>query len=183
MRFLLKIKPFIFLLGFVGLLPILILIFKIWATFVTDIIKPYGISIFMIGFMSCYFLWIYLLGYGFNELDKKTGKNLKIIKLGLIIIITFFSMLFFQLTNFYIFINHSNQTLYYLNVLFSLIPMFFFIQITIKLTKYFRLYDGKDEPRIIDYIITMMLLCCFPFGLIIMHAHLRLFLKEKLIIK
>jgi hypothetical protein len=183
MKILLKIRPFVFLVGFAGLLPILIIIFKIWANFIPATLRPYGFSIFLVGFISYYFLWIYVIGYGFNELDKKTDNDLGINKFGILIIITFLSVLFINLMNFYLLIIQSNQTLIYLNIPFTLISMYCFIQIIIQLTKHFRLYDEKEEPRIIDYIVTMFLLSFFPFGLIIMHAHLRLFLKEKLLIK
>jgi hypothetical protein len=183
MKLLLKIRPVVFLIGLAGLLPVLILIFKIWASFIPVSLRPYGFLIFLVGFMSYYFLWIYLIGYGFNELDKKTDNKLGINKFGILIIITFLSVLFINLMNFYLLISQSNHTLIYLNIAFTLISMYCFLQIIIQLTKHFRLYDEKEEPRIIDYFVTMFLLSFFPFGLIIMHAHLRLFLKEKLLIK
>lgn len=79
MKYLLKIRPFLFLVGFAGLLPILILIFKIWTNFIPVTLRPYGFFIFFVGFVSYYFLWIYLIGYGLVHDKNYNDLNINII--------------------------------------------------------------------------------------------------------
>lgn len=182
MKVLIKLKPFFFLIGFVGILAISIFLWKIWINNVTGPIKPFGILIVLIGFVSYYFFWIYSIGYGFILLDKKNGivfNERKFLLLILSLIIIFVVRMFFD---YYFLMKNSSNIPLYLNVILTLIILYCILSVVIKLTRRFKYYDKKEEPKLFDYIVTFFLICFFPFGLLIMQSHLRLFLKENQLI-
>lgn len=148
----------------------------------TGPISFYGILIVLIGFVGYYFFWIYSIGYGFILLDKKNGINFKG-KIFLVLIISLIVLLTMRMFLDFIFlVRDSSHIPVYLNVIFTIIILYCLLNIVIKLTDRFKHYDKKGEPIFFDYVVTFFLLCFFPFGLLIMQSHLRLFLKENQII-
>ena len=176
-------KPYTFLLSFLVVFAISILLFKLWVDFSNEQFKSYGFIIILIGCLAFYFFWIYTLSYGFNMLEKKAWDNGKVNKIG-IVILTAFVVSVVGYALFFYFLFELNQELpEYINIPFSLIILYCFLHIVIYLTKNYSFYDKRKSPGIFDYFVTMFLLCFLPFGLLIMHSHLRLILKEKYIIE
>lgn len=182
MRKILAIKPIVLFLLFIVLLfvTIRVAIFIINIEFEKNIF--YVVHISVIIFIAYFFFWIYVLGCGFNELDKKTGNDLQIKKFKLFVVSAFFSITIILLINTDFIFNEQKKVPEYISNLLSLIFFYFYMLIIIKLTKNYKFYETKEIPRIFDYFATMFLLSLFPFGLLIMHSHLRLLLKDRNII-
>ena len=179
MRKLLKLRPIFIFLGFLGSLLVIILSIINAKNLDSETIMYYVIAVSVICLLAYYFFWIYIIGYGFKELDKKTGNDMQIKRLRTITISAFISIILSIAINIYFAFIEKRLPPEYMNTLLYLIFFFCYMYIVIKLTNNFKFYDKKETPRIFDYIVTMFLLNLFPFGLLIMHSHLRLLLKKR----
>ncbi|MFC2138308.1 hypothetical protein ACFLTE_09045 [Bacteroidota bacterium] len=139
--------------------------------------KMLSFFLVVVGFFGLFLFWIYLIGYGYNEIDKKFGTTQIIKKFGIVLIITFFVFNIGSFLDLYYLFYTGEQLPDYINIITGLIFLCCFLYIVVKLTDY-RLYDKKEDTRIIDHILTMIMICIFPFGLLLMHAHLRKILKD-----
>lgn len=74
--------------------------------------------------------------------------------------------------------NIENQSI--IGILFSVIMWFSLVHIIIKLTKCFKYHEKQSNPNLWDYFGTLFTLGFGPFGLLIMHSHLQLILKDQL---
>jgi len=178
MKKLLRIRPVFFLLGFLTLLFLIVLSIINSASSDSETIVYYFIAVSVIFFFAYCFFWIYIIGYGFKELDKKTGNDIQIKRFRTITILAFLSIILSISLDIYFVFIEKRLPPEYMNTLLNLIFLFYYMYIVIKLTNNFKFYDKKETPRIFDYIITMFLLNFFPFGLLIMNSKLRLLWKE-----
>jgi hypothetical protein len=174
---LVKIKPIIFLGLFIALIIVFFTSLSLLVNLTNERIGIGSLYLFLIVFLFLFFCWIYLLGCGFDLLNKNNNINSSLRKFRVNIILSYKTYLTSVIIEFYNAELDSNL-LEYLNVILNMAFLFFFFVIVKELTTNFRFYDKKSEPRIIDYFITFFLVCFFPFGLLILHSHLRLFLKE-----
>ena len=81
----------ILFLFYIGIGTLSVLLFKLWVYLVPVKLIPIGIIIILTAFIGGYFLWIYLLAYGFDKLDTLTQRNVGIRKLKIVLIISFTS--------------------------------------------------------------------------------------------
>ncbi len=179
MKKILSLRPIFIFLGFLGLLFIIIFLIIISPISDSETAVFYIVVISVIYFLAYYFFWIYIIGYGFKELDKKTGNDIQTRRFRTISISAFLSIILSIAINIYFAFIEKRLPPEYMNTLLYLIFSFCYMYIVIKLTNNFKFYDKKETPKIFDYIVTMFLLNLFPFGLLIMHSHLRLLLKER----
>ncbi len=68
------------------------------------------------------------------------------------------------------------------SILIAPILTYALFETAITLTKKFKYYDKNTQPNLWDYFVTIFMLSFYPFGLLMMHSHLRLILKVHYII-
>lgn len=165
-----------------GMIALSILIFILWARLVPDSLIPLGFLYVVLAFFGGYFLWIYILLVGFNQLDIKNNiendfkKSQVLIVSTVVIYLTLIVLLF-------LYMDKENADLFFiLCMVMSTILTFLFFEIVTVLTKKFKFYDKRAKPNLWDYFNTMFSLSFFPFGFLMLHSHLRLILKDQRIL-
>ncbi len=182
MNKLLQIKPAKYLLIHFAIMILSVLSFVAWVKLVPERLASFGFIFILIGFVGGYLFWIYLIFTGFRKIDLKTGrennlKKMRILLLTILIVYLVFVEIF--LFNFY---NEKNTIQILISILLAPIMTYSFFEIVITLTKKFKYYDKKSQPNLWDYFVTVFTLSFYPFGLLMMHSHLRLILKKQKII-
>ena len=183
MNKLLQIKPAIYLLIHISGIILSILISIIWSKIVPESIEVLGVTFTIIGTIGGYLFWIFLILAGFQNIDLKNGLdgNLKksIVLLSSILIINVMLVIIFLLES-----SDEKESISNLIVILSSgFLTYAFFEITIILTKKVRFYDGKTQPGIWNYFVTLLTLSIYPFGLLMLHSHLSLILKNQKIIE
>ena len=174
-----ELNSFLFLLLFIGVFATSILLFKVWTIVVPKEYIVFGISIVLIGFLSSYFFWLYIIGYGLNKQFQKYGNNKRFNNYKIVLIVVCITMLISYTGSIYYFIEFGKQPPEYLSIPFAFISLYCIIYIVGHLTNDFKLLDKGTRPLFIDYLVTMILISFFPFGLMILHSHMRLLKREK----
>jgi hypothetical protein len=157
-----------------------ILMFILWARLVPDSLILFGFLFVVLASLGGYFLWIYILLVGFNKLDIKNNYKNDFKKSQALLIATL--LIFFTLIVFiFLYLDKEKSGLFFiLSILMSTTLPFLFFETVSVLTKKFKFYDKKTRPNLWDYFITMFSLSFFPFGILMLHSHLRLILKDQL---
>lgn len=159
-----------------------VLIFILWARLVSDSLIPFGFFFVFLASVGGYFLWIYILLVGFKQLDIKNNNENDFKKAKVFIVVSLLISLTLIVFLFLYRDKENSGILFIINILMSTTLIFLFFETVTILTKKFKLYDKKTKPNLWDYFITMFLLSFFPFGILMLHSHLRLILKEQRII-
>lgn len=178
MNKLLQIKPSSYLLMYLATIALSILIFIIWARLVPEPLIQFGLLLIVLAFLGGYILWIYLLLLGFNQLDVKYKNKNDLKKSQILIVAALLISLTFCV---FLFLYHDKENdgiFFTTSILISTTLTFLFFEIVTILSKKFKYYDKKSKPNLWDYFITMCALCFFPFGILMLHSHLRLILKD-----
>ena len=158
-------------------------IFISWIELVPDSIIPIGFAFVILGIIGGYQFWIYLLFKGFDTIDSQNDikSNLRKSKLHLIAILVAYVLVVLILNLDY------DKVDYFLpmsiNFLLGITLMFSFFYVARELTKKFKFYENKPEPNLWDYFVTLFTLTFYPFGIIMMHSHLQLILKDHNIVE
>jgi hypothetical protein len=163
-----------------GMIALSILMFILWARLVPDSLILFGFLFVVLASLGGYFLWIYILLVGFNKLDIKNNYKNDFKKSQALLIATL--LIFFTLIVFiFLYLDKEKSGLFFiLSILMSTTLPFLFFETVSVLTKKFKFYDKKTRPNLWDYFITMFSLSFFPFGILMLHSHLRLILKDQL---
>lgn len=180
---LLQIKPGKLLLMYFGIIFISILLFIAWETIVPEKLISFGFTLIVLGCIGGYLFWIYLILYGFKTIDNKNGidNNLKTSIITLVtILLSFIAFIVIFIIDF----GEKNKDFTTLiSMIISPILMIGFIHIIIKLTKSFKFYDKNSRPNMWDYFGIIFTLGFGPFGLLMMHSHLRMIMKDQYILR
>lgn len=177
MKKLTELNSFLFLLLFIGVVAASILLFKVWTLVVPKEFILFGISIVLIGFLGSYFFWLYLIGYGLNKQFQKYGSNKGFNNYKIVLIIACITILISYIGSVFYLVEFEKQPPEYLTIPLAFISLYCIINIVGHLTNDFKLLDKGTQPAFWDYFVTMLLICFFPFGLMILHSHMKL-LKE-----
>ncbi len=178
MKRLITSNPFLILLLEIVLVAVAVLLFVGCISVFQIENTKYCLIIIVALFLAGYFFWINLIAMGFHILATNSKKDSKFKKFQLALITQYtIVILSFSLT-IYFETNTFDQILVVVSILFSLLSFFCLGYIIVHLTNNFKFFDKKGEPRFWDYFVSMFLLSFFPFGLMIMHDHLRLIMKE-----
>ena len=183
MKKILQIKPGKLLLLYFAISFISILLFVAWGLLVPDKLISIGFTFIILGSVGGYLFWLYLILYGFKTIDNENGieNNLKT---SIIALVTILLSLITFIAIFVIDLGDKNKDITTLiSFIISPIITFAFIHIIIKLTKSFKFYDKNSQPNIWDYFGTLFTLGFGPLGLLMMHSHLRLILKDQYMLK
>jgi len=176
---LLQIKPSRYLLMYFGMIALSILIFILWARLVPDSVIPFGFLFVVLASLGGYFLWIYILLVGFNQLDIKNNKENDFKKSQALIVSTLLISLTL-IVFLFLYLDKENAGIFFIiSILMSTTLTFLFFETARVLTKKFKFYDKRTKPNLWDYFITMFSLSFFPFGILMLHSHLRLILKDQ----
>jgi hypothetical protein len=183
MNKLLYIRPIKFFLIHIAAIALSISIFIAWGQLVPDTLISFGFVFVIIGIIGGFQFWIYLLFKGFNIVDSKNGleSNLKKSKIHLIAILA--GYIIFVLVFMLDFAQEDFVVPMLISIFIGAILTLSFFHIVIQLTKKFKFYDNKPQPNLWDYFITLFTLTFYPFGIVMLHSHLQLILKEQKIIK
>ena len=179
MNKLLLIKPGKLLLIYFALIIISLLLFIAWGTIVPENLISYGFNLVALAFIGGYQFWLYIILYGFKTIDKKNGitNNLRITTISLItILISIVAMMAISIVDLG---ERFKDIPNLIGILISPILTLAFFQVIIKLTKGFKFYDKNTKPNLWDYFGTFFTLGFGPFGLLMMHSHLRLIMKDQ----
>ena len=180
MRNLTKMNSFLVLLLFTVVIILSFFLFKVWILILPENYKAIGLTIIFSGILGSYFLWLYIIGLGLNNMfkDQINEKEFKIFK---VVIITAFVTTFLSVCSIFIFqIAFELKLQAIVNIPLGIIFMYCFIRIVGHLTIDFKYLDKGMEPKSWDFLITMFLICFIPFGLMIMHSHMRLIQKDRI---
>lgn len=179
MNKLLYIKPIKIFLMHIAAIAISIGIFISWTELVPDSIKPIGFTFVILGIIGGYQFWIYLLFKGFDTIDSQNGikSNLRKSKLHLQAILVAYVLVVLILNLDYDKVDYFLPQL--INFLLGITLMFSFFYVARELTKKFKFYENKPDPNLWDYFVTLFTLTFYPFGIIMMHSHLQLILKDQ----
>ncbi len=183
MNKLLHIKPAKFFLIHIAVIALSISVFIVWGQLVPESLISFGFGFVIIGIIGGYLFWIFLLLKGFDIIDSKNGlrSNLKKSKLHLIAILA--AYLVFVLVFMMDFAQEDYVIPMIISIFIGAILTFSFFYVVIQVTKKFKFYDNKPEPNLWDYFVTVFTLSFYPFGLLMMHSHLRLILRDQKIIE
>ncbi|MCK9400102.1 MAG: hypothetical protein M0Q51_08945 [Bacteroidales bacterium] len=180
MKRLIYTNPFIILLLEIGVIAVsLILFYGCKLVLPIENIK-YCLIIVIALFLAGYFFWIYLIALGFHILSAKNDKDYRFKNFIIVLIILYIIAILSYSSSIYFISKSMDQILGLISILTGLISFFCLMYIIVYLTNNFKFFDKKNEPRFWDYFISMFLISFFPFGLMIMHDHLRLIMKENL---
>ena len=183
MKRIIRIKPYIFLLVSIGLIPFSF--FTVWS--IRQIIGTDGIELSLLlffgGFFGFFLFWLYTISYGLELLntDSDMPNNLKKNKtLMVVLLFAFIFRILFSLPFTY---STDSRFVVGLNIILGLIGFFALIYLLYNITEDY-IYHAKDRmPRLIDYFIVLFHFAFFPIGLILMHSHVRIMLKDKGMLK
>ena len=175
-----EINSFLILLLFVGVVAISILLFKAWILLVPNKYILFGISIILVGFLGSYFFWLYIIGYGLNKLFPKYGSDKGFKKYKIVLFTACITILIGYIGSIIYLKELGKQPPEFVTLPLGLLSLYCFIHIIGHLTNDFKSLDKGTEPIFWDYIVTMFLISFFPFGLMIMHSHMRLLKKDKI---
>ena len=157
-----------------------ILLFKAWTLIFPNEFFLFGISIILIGILGSYFFWLFIIGFGLNELFTKYGKNKGFRNYKIVLILSFVGIFISTIGSILYLKEFEKQPPELISLALGLLSLYCTIHIVGHLTTDFKKLDKGTEPKLWDYLVTMFLICFFPFGLMIMHAHLRLLQKDKI---
>jgi hypothetical protein len=179
MNKLLYIKPIKFFLIHIAAIALSISIFIAWGELMPESLIAFGFSFVVIGIIGGYQFWIYLLLKGFDTIDKKNGfeSNLKKSKLHVMAILV--SYVVFVLVFNLDFAQEDYFVPMIISLLIGTIMMVSFYYIVKEVTRKFKFYDNKPEPNLLDYFVTLFTLSFYPFGIIMLHSHLQLILRDQ----
>jgi hypothetical protein len=159
-----------------------VLSFVVWAKLVPETLIPFGFIFIVVGFIGGYLFWIYLILTGFKNIDLKKGLENNLKKTRILLITILLAYLVFVIT-FMLDLDKENDTIpIIISILLAPILTYSFFEIVITLTRKFKYYDKKSQPNLWDYFVTVFTLSFYPFGLLMMHSHLRLILRDYRII-
>lgn len=183
MNKLLQIKPAKYLLIHFAIMILSVLSFGVWAKLVPEAMISFGFAFVIIGFIGGYLFWIYLILSGFKNIDLKNGLESNLKKIKILLTTVLLSYLVFVVTFMLDFGKENNTIPLLINILIAPILTYSFFEIVVTLTKKFRYYDKKSQPNLWDYFVILFTLSFYPFGLLMMHSHLRLILRDHRIIE
>ncbi|GET23324.1 hypothetical protein [Prolixibacter denitrificans] len=180
---LLQIKPGKLLLLYFAIIFISILLFIAWGTIVPEKLISFGFTLVVLSCIGGYLFWIYLILYGFKTIDNKNGidNNLKTSIITLLTILL--SFIAFTVINMIDFGEKNKDIPTLISLIISPILTMAFIHIITKLTKGFKFYDKNSKPNLWDYFGIIFTLGFGPLGLLMMHSHLRLILKDQYMLR
>lgn len=182
MEKLLQLKPAIYLLIHFIIMIFSFFIFVVWTKLVPETSISLGFIIVAIGLVGGYLFWIYLILSGFNIIDLKNGLESNLNKAIIHLMIVFLGYLII----FVILVLYINKEIKIIPTLISIllasVLTYSLFEIVIILTRKFKYYDKKSKPNLLDYFVTLFSLSFYPFGIIMMHSHLRLIIREQGII-
>ena len=162
-----------------------ILFFMVWG--IGQILGADGIELslplFFGGFFGYFLFWLYTINYGLEllnielEIPNKLNKNKRLM---LAIIITFLTAIILSLP---IFNLKDSILIVGINTVFGLVGFFVLIYLFYNITEDYIFHAKNRMPRLVDYFIVLFHFAFFPIGLVLLHSHVRLMMKDKNIIE
>ena len=182
MNKLLQIKPAKYLLIHFAIMILSVLSFIVWSRLVPETLISFGFIFIVIGFVGGYLFWINLILTGFKNMDLKNGLENDMKRTRILLLTILLGYLVFVITLMLDLDKENNDITLIISILLAPILTYSFFEIVITMTKKFKYYDKKSQPNLWDYFVTVFTLSFYPFGLLMMHSHLRLILREQKII-
>jgi hypothetical protein len=156
----------------------MIFFFKLWVSIVPEEIKQYGLILIIIAAFGIFFHWLFIIGLGLNNSENTNTKNKEFRKYKNWLLYLF---LILSISNSYFIIylvKYNNPAPIIIQIISSVFSIYLISRIIKYLTEEFKYFDKGIKPNLSDYIIMFFQMFFFPFGLIILHSHMRLILKK-----
>lgn len=183
MHKLINIKSWVFLLVFIGLIPVLF--FIVWS--INQLMGADGIELSLLlffgGFFGYFLFWLYSISYGLEllNIDLDIPSNLKKSRrLIVVLLITYMIRIILSLTHFN---SLDSNLIVVVNIILGLLGFFVLVYLLYLITEDYIFHVKGRMPRLFDYFIMLFHFGFFPVGLIILHSHVRLMLKDKNLIE
>lgn len=175
---LIKTKPRTFLLMAIGMIPVLF--FTVWL--LANIIGPEGaifnVLLFFGGFIGFYMLWINTICLSLDlvnikrKLPSSTKKNriLFLLLISTYLLRMIISLQYFEAIESFIGIP--------LNILIGIIGIVLITYLFYKISDDYIYLVKNRNANLFDYYVMTFYFCFFPFGLLMLHSHVRSLLKD-----
>jgi len=180
---LIKIKPRVFLFMTIGLIPILF--FIVWS--LVKIIGPEGAKfnalLFFGGFIGFYLLWINTIFLSLDLINIKNGFSSSRKKNKILFIILFSIYLLRMITALPYFASIESLIGMTLNILIGVVGILLITYLFYKISDSFISLTKNRTSNLFDYFIMIFHFSFFLVGLMLLHSHVRLLLKDNNIIE
>jgi len=180
---LIEYKPRTFLFSTIGLIPILF--FIVWL--LANVIGPEGANfnamLFFGVFIGFYLLWINTICLSLDLVNIKNGLSNKRKKSKILFVVLFSIYALRMLITLPYFESIESTIGMTLNILIGVAGIFLITYLFYKISDDYILLTKNRNPNLIDYFIMLFHFSFFLVGLMILHSHVRLLLKDNNIIE
>lgn len=180
---LIKYKPRTFLFMTIGLIPILFLIVWLLANLIGSEGANFNAMLFFGGFIGFYFIWINTIYLSLDLVNVKNGLSSKRKKNKILFIILFSIYTLRMLITLPYFESIESVIGLTLNILIGVAGIFLITYLFYKISDDYITLTKNRNPNLIDYFIMIFHFSFFLLGLMILHSHVRLLLKDNNIIE
>lgn len=175
---LINFRPRVFLFMTIGLIPILFLIVWLLANLIGPEGANFNAMLFFGGFIGFYLLWINTICLSLDLVNIKNGlsSNRKKSKILFIVLFSIYALRMFITLPFF----ESLESIMglTLNILIGATGIFLITYLFYKVSDDYISLTKNRNPNLIDYFIMIFHFSFFLGGLMILHSHVRLLLKE-----
>lgn len=133
------------------------------------------------GLLSLFLFRYYVIAYGYHLIDDKVGSPTTITRIRRRLLIFALVYLVLFINEFLLAIHLSEELIEIISYVVGITALLTLIGVVVPITESSRFYLYGEEARLRDYVFQFLLLC-IPFGLTIMHARLRVAMKQNGII-
>jgi len=176
-------KPRAFIFMTIGLIPILFLIVWLLANIVGSEGANFSAMLFFGGFIGFYLLWINTICFSLDLVNIKNGlsSNMKKTKILFIVLFSIYTLrMLISLPHFEMIESTIGLIL---NILIGATGIILMTHLFYKISDDYISLTKDRYPNLIDYFIMIFHFSFFLVGLMILHSHVRLLLKDHNIIK
>ncbi|WP_088656266.1 hypothetical protein [Geofilum rhodophaeum] len=180
---LINFKPRAFLFMTIGLIPMLFLIVWLLANLIGPEGANFNAMLFFGGFVGFHLLWINTIGLSLNLVNIKTGhsSNRKKSNILFIVLFSIYSLRMIITLPYF----ESIEPIFgvTLNILIGVSGIFLITYLFYKISDDYISLTKNRNPNLIDYFIMLFHFGFFLVGLMILHSHVRLILKDNDILR
>lgn len=176
-------KPRAFLFMTIGLIPILFLIVWLLANVIGPEGANFNVLLFFGGFIGFYLLWINTICLSLDLVNIKNGLSSNRKKSKILFVVLFSIYALRMLISLPYFESIESLIGMTLNILIGVAGIFLVTYLFYKISDDYISLTRNRNPNLIDYFIMIFHFSFFLVGLMILHSHVRLLLKDNNILE